>query len=56
MIDVTRRFGDVAKVARKELLKESNDKGIRKYRDYVLVIDRYLIPLPQHNERCVEGI
>ena len=45
LIDVTRRFGDVAKVARKELLKESKDKGIRKYRDYVLVIDRYLIPL-----------
>ena len=45
LIDVTRRFGNVAKVARKELLKESKDKGIRKYRDYVLVIDRYLIPL-----------
>jgi hypothetical protein len=44
-IDVTRRFGDVARVVRRELQKESKDKGIRKYKDYVLVIDRCLIPL-----------
>lgn len=44
-IDVTRRFGDVARVVRRELQKESKKKGIRKYKDYVIVIDRYLIPL-----------
>jgi hypothetical protein len=44
-IDVTRRFGDVARVVRRELQKESKEKGIRKYKDYVIVIDRHLIPL-----------
>jgi hypothetical protein len=44
-IDITRRFGAVAQIVRTELHKEARDKGIRKYRDYVLVIDRYLIPL-----------
>ncbi|MDP6587454.1 MAG: hypothetical protein QF535_22595 [Anaerolineales bacterium] len=44
-IDLTRRFSAVAQVVRRELNREARDKGIRKYRDYVLVIDRYLIPL-----------
>jgi integrase len=42
---LTRRFKDVAKLAIKRLEDEAeNDRGLRKHRDYLTVINKYLIP------------
>ena len=44
-IDVTRRFSDVCKLARKELLAEYDDTGRMLAKQLVQVIDKYHIPL-----------
>ena len=44
-IDVTRRFSDVCKSARKELLAEYDDTGRMLAKQLVQVIDKYHIPL-----------
>jgi hypothetical protein len=44
-IDITRRFSDVCKSARKELLAEYEDTGRVLAKQLVQVIDKYLIPL-----------
>tara|TARA_B100000029_G_scaffold299388_1_gene292303 strand:+ start:351 stop:1862 length:1512 start_codon:yes stop_codon:yes gene_type:complete len=45
LIDVTRRFSDVCKLARKELLAEYEDTERILAKQLVQVIDKYLIPL-----------
>ena len=44
-IDITRRFSDVCKVAKKELLSESESSGRILPKQLTQVIDKYLIPL-----------
>ena len=44
-IDITRRFSDVCKLARKELLAEYDDTGRMLAKQLVQVIDKYHIPL-----------
>lgn len=42
---VTRKFRDIAKLATKRLEDEAaNDRGLRKHKDYLTVIDKYLVP------------
>ena len=42
---VTRKFRDIAKLAIKRLEDEAaNDRGLRKHKDYLTVIDKYLVP------------
>lgn len=42
---ITRKFRDIAKLAIKRLEDEAaNDRGLRKHRDYLIVIDKYLLP------------
>ena len=42
---ITRKFRDIAKLAIKRLEDEAkNDRGLRKHKDYLTVINKYLIP------------
>ena len=42
---VSRKFRDIAKLAKKRLEDEAeNDRGLRKHKDYLTVIDKYLTP------------
>lgn len=53
-VDVSRRFGDVCKVARRELLDEYEKTGRAQLKDKVRVIDKYLIPmLGQYNSHNI---
>lgn len=46
---VTRRFGDIAKLVVKKMREDvavgANTKGIKSYKDYIVVIEKYLIPV-----------
>ena len=46
---ITRRFGDIAKQVVKQMRADlevgANTKGIKAYRDYIVVIEKYLIPV-----------
>ena len=46
---VTRRFGDIAKLVVKKMREDvavgANTKGIKAYKDYIPVIEKYLIPI-----------
>lgn len=46
---ITRRFGDIAKLVLKQMKADlevgANTKGIKAYRDYIPVIEKYLIPI-----------
>jgi integrase len=42
---ITRKFRDIAKLAVKRLEDEvANDRGLRKHKDYLTVIDKYFLP------------
>jgi hypothetical protein len=45
-ITVTRKFGDIAKIAKRELLEDYERTDRDGLLDYAQVIDKYLIPLP----------
>jgi len=46
---LTRRFGDIAKLVVKKMREDvavgANTKGIKAYKDYIPVIEKYLIPI-----------
>lgn len=46
---VTRRFGDIAKLVVKKMREDvavgANTKGIKAYKDYIPVLEKYLIPI-----------
>lgn len=46
---ITRRFGDIAKLVVKKMREDvtvgANTKGIKAYKDYIPVIEKYLIPI-----------
>lgn len=46
---ITRRFSDIAKLVvkkmREDVLVGANNKGIKSYKDYIQVIENYLIPI-----------